>query len=103
MENTRENAELFLHKFGEGKSFVDKLQGIPDFIDLLTLYSNKTQNKYFPNDAYSFDVFAIKDCKESPTGKEAYIGYKINNGNFHFISVPFTEPKKKYWWKFWLK
>ena len=52
-------------------------------------------NQVFPNDAHSFEVFAIKDCKESPTGKEAYIGYKLENGNFCFTSVPFTEPKQE--------
>jgi len=43
-----------------------------------------------PKDAHSLEVFAIKDCKESPTGKEAYIGYKLKTGCFHFISVPYT-------------
>ena len=47
----------------------------------------------FPVDAHSFEVFSIKDCKESPSGKQAFIGYKLNNGNFHFKGVPFTEPK----------
>ena len=47
-----------------------------------------------PEDAHSFEVFAIKDCKESPTGKEAFIGFKLKNGNFHFISVPFTGKEK---------
>lgn len=45
-----------------------------------------------PLDAYDLEVFAIKDCKESPTGKQAFIGFKIPNGNFHFIGVPYTEP-----------
>ena len=48
-----------------------------------------------PKDAHSFEVFAIKDSKDSPTGKEAFIGFKLSNGDFHFISVPFTEPPKK--------
>ena len=47
----------------------------------------------FPIDAHSFEVFSIKDSEDSPTGKQAFIGYKLNNGNFHFIGVPFTEPK----------
>jgi len=53
-------------------------------------------NQVFPNDAHSFEVFAIKDCEQSPTGKEAYIGYKLENGNFCFTSVPFTEPNPTY-------
>ena len=47
----------------------------------------------FPIDAHSFEVFAIKDSEDSITGKQAFIGYKLNNGNFHFVDVPFTEPK----------
>ena len=58
--------------------------------------STQQNNIIFPSDAHSFEVFAIKDCKDSPTGKEAYIGYKLANGNFHFVSVPFTEPNQKY-------
>lgn len=52
-------------------------------------------NGIIPINAHSFEVFAIKDSNNSPTGKEAYIGYKIENGNFHFISVPYTEPENK--------
>ena len=48
-----------------------------------------------PIDAHSFEVFAIKDCEESPTGKQAFIGFKISNGDFHFIGVPYTEPKQQ--------
>jgi hypothetical protein len=48
-----------------------------------------------PIDAHSFEVFAIKDCKESPTDKQAFIGFKIANGDFHFIGVPYTEPKQQ--------
>jgi len=44
-----------------------------------------------PTEAHSLEVFAIKDSESSPTGKEAYIGYKLANGDFHFISVPYTE------------
>lgn len=45
-----------------------------------------------PSDAHSFEVFAIKDSKDSPTGKQAFIGFKLNNDNFDFITVPYTEP-----------
>ena len=44
MENNRKNAETFLRDFGGNKSWVDKLQGIPDFVDLLTQYSLMTSN-----------------------------------------------------------
>ncbi len=43
-----------------------------------------------PSDATNLEVFAIKNNKTN--GSEAFIGFKIANGNFHFISVPFTEP-----------
>jgi hypothetical protein len=94
MKNTKENAEQFLLNFGEGKSFVDRLEGIPDFVELLTEYGNKIENQCIPNDTHSFEVFAIKDSTDSPTGKEAFIGFKLDNGNFHFIGVPYTEPIK---------
>ena len=48
--------------------------------------------KTFPDDAHSFEVFAVKDCEDSPTGKQAFIGYKLANGDFHFVGVPYTEP-----------
>jgi len=54
--------------------------------------NTQQSNQVFPINAHSFEVFAIKDCEQSPTGKEAYIGYKLENGNFCFTSVPFTEP-----------
>ena len=41
-------------------------------------------------DAHSIEVFAIKDSENSPTGKEAFIGYKLKTGCFHFISVPYS-------------
>jgi hypothetical protein len=53
-----------------------------------------TEQQLIPIDAHSFEVFAIKDCEESPTGKQAFIGFKISNGDFHFIGVPYTEPKR---------
>lgn len=92
MKNSKENAEKFLWEWGGKGSFVDKLNGVPDIVDLLMRYANVVENKVFPNGAHSFEVFAIKDCEESPTGKEAYIGCKLANGNFHFVGVPFTEP-----------
>jgi hypothetical protein len=53
----------------------------------------KKDQKIIPNDATDVEVFAIK---EDADGKPfAYIGYKISNGNFHFTTVPFTEPKQE--------
>jgi hypothetical protein len=91
MRNTRGNAQEFLEEFGKGKSFVDRLD-VQDLVDLLTEYANKIDNKYIPNDAHSLEVFAIKDCEDSHTGKQAFIGFKLDNNDFHFIGVPYTEP-----------
>lgn len=40
-----------------------------------------------PIDATDLECFSIK-------GSEAFIGYKAPNGNFNFIQIPYTEPKK---------
>lgn len=39
----------------------------------------------FAEGTSNHEVFAIK-------GNEAFIGYKLENGNFHFVQVPYTEP-----------
>lgn len=56
---------------------------------------SKVENQYIPSDAHSFEVFSIKDSEDSPTRKRAFIGFKLENGNFHFIGVPYTEPINK--------
>jgi hypothetical protein len=64
--------------------------------ELKTTRTMKTAvEKLIPSDAHSFEVFAIKDCDESTTGKQAFIGFKISNGDFHFIGVPYTETKQQ--------
>lgn len=61
----------------------------------MTWYNSSEQGTGpIPAEAHSLEVFAIKDSESSPTGKEAYIGYKLANGDFHFIGVPYTEPKQ---------
>jgi len=93
MKNTRENAEKFIYGFrGEKKVLADEIEGFPDFIDLLTEYGEQISNQHIPNDAHSFEVFSIKECKDSPTGKQAFVGFKLDNNDFHFIGVPYTEP-----------
>lgn len=59
-----------------------------------SLYGVFKNNTFITNDAHSFEVFAIKDSQDSPSGKQAFIGFKIDNGDFHFIAVPYTEPIK---------
>lgn len=43
-----------------------------------------------PSDATCFEVFAIHNSNDSPTGKMAYLGFKLYNGDFHFVGVPYT-------------
>ena len=67
-----------------------------DYMEFYEIDGDTLENcGMIPIDAHSFEVFSIKDSNDSPTGKEAYIGYKIENGNFNFISVPYTEPKEE--------
>ena len=88
----------FINQFEEGgehQELANKDWTVSQFLKWLKSNNfeiHKRTKTVFPNDAHSFEVFAIKDCEQSPTGKEAYIGCKLANGNFHFISVPFTEP-----------
>lgn len=92
MKNTRENAESFIKEFI--KNFVNEFPDqAPHLAELLVEYANRITNGYIPNDAHSLEVFAIKDSNDSPTGKQAFIGYKLDNGNFEFTQVPYTEPK----------
>jgi len=56
--------------------------------------STKDTPSGIPTDAYNLEVFSIKASEDSPTGKQAFIGFKIQNGNFHFIGVPYTEKQK---------
>ena len=50
-----------------------------------------TKNNNIPNDAHSFEVFAIKDSEDSPTDKQAFIWFKLANDDFHYVQVPYTE------------
>jgi hypothetical protein len=43
-----------------------------------------------PAEATNLEVFAMKTDENGD--RFAYIGYKLPNGNFDFITVPFTEP-----------
>jgi hypothetical protein len=40
-----------------------------------------------PANATDLECFAIKN-------NEAYIGYKLPNGSFHFVQIPYTEKNK---------
>lgn len=39
-------------------------------------------------------VFAVKETLDSPTGLQAYIGYKTKNNDFHFEQIPFEDSPK---------
>ena len=59
--------------------------------ELGAVWERERSQKILPFYATDVEVFAIKPDEN---GKMfAYIGYKIANGNFHFTTVPFTEPK----------
>ena|ERR1035437_2875272 len=93
MKNTEKNAEQFLNEFFKNRVLQNEPLNISNYIDLLVGYGNLLErNKPFPNDAHSFEVFAVKSCEDSPLEKQAFIGFKLENGDFHFTSVPFTEP-----------
>ena len=48
------------------------------------------KESFIPADSKNFEVFAIK---MDDNGKwYAYLGFTLNNGNFHYINVPYTEP-----------
>lgn len=47
---------------------------------------------FIPTDSTNIEVFHI-DTKDNGD-KTAFIGFKIKNGNFSFVEVPFTSPKK---------
>lgn len=66
----------------------DFIKTVPNF----KLITDKEVDS-IPPDATNLEVFAIKDDQDSSTGKSAYIGFKIPNGNFHFIKVPYTAPE----------
>ena len=46
----------------------------------------------FNNETSKHEVFAIKHNEEGVL--EAFVGYKIPNGNFHFEGIPYTGSKK---------
>lgn len=54
------------------------------------MFAMETNNNTIPSDAHSLEVFAIKDSEDSPSGKQAFIGFKLSNGDFHYIQVPYT-------------
>jgi hypothetical protein len=81
--------EVARQRYGGGQEAIKRRL---DFINGSTWQQEKylkaTENALIPLESYRHDVFAIKDGKY---GKEAFIGYFLPNGNFHFVSVPYTE------------
>jgi hypothetical protein len=49
----------------------------------ITIYPVEENPSKIPDDAHSLEVFAIKKG-------EAFIGFKVSNGSFNFIQVPYT-------------
>lgn len=50
------------------------------------MHTTPKNNNIIPINAHSFEVFAIK-------GKQAFIGFKLVNNDFHYIQVPYTVDK----------
>ncbi len=93
--NTKDKQQLKLeiaHIFDSGANEIRVFEMVKNFIQ--KRYES-TDSLLIPADAHSFEVFAIKDSTDSPTGKQAFIGFKLKNNNFHFIGVPFTEKEEK--------
>jgi len=93
LTNEEIDEECLTTKSKDGCSCDNCFYGRTELAELLII--SKVENKYIPNDAHSFEVFAIKDSEDSLTGKQAFIGFKLKNGDFHFIGVPYTEQTKK--------
>lgn len=71
-------------EWGLGKPKADQ-----KFFETLSFESLTHQNKpesLFPSDAYDFEVFHIKE-------NTAFLGFKIGNGDFHFVQVPYNPGK----------
>ena len=54
---------------------------------------NEDREAMIPADATNLEVFHVRSCVDSPSGYEAYIGFKLPNGDFHTIGVPYNGPK----------
>lgn len=81
----------YTSRFGTWDSTIfeqDDLVKLNAFLRGYDRYSEKLSE--VPADAHSIEVFSIKENRDSPSGKEAFIGFKISNGNFHFIGAPYT-------------
>lgn len=60
-------------------------------IEMINQYrkdKNESKKSLIPQDATSLEAFHIEETKED--GIYAYIGYKLSNGNFEFITIPYT-------------
>ena len=75
------------------KGVTDILISEGNYREAINIVIERKEEPIIPTDAHSLEVFAIKDNVDSPTGKEAFIGFKLNNDNFHFVGVPFTDSK----------
>jgi hypothetical protein len=61
--------------------------------------SHNDLKQVIPADATNLEVFAVKESKDSPTGLQAFVGFKVN-GNFGFVQIPFVDhPLNHYYHK----
>lgn len=55
-------------------------------LDFGFLSRHKPREPFIPPDAHDFEVFHIKEDK-------AFLGFKLANGGFHFVQVPYNPGK----------
>lgn len=60
--------------------------------NVVTVVCNRPEIQLIPSDAHSFEVFAISDALN---GKQVFVGFKVSNGDSHFIQVPYKLQEKK--------
>lgn len=90
MINNKEFAEKFYWQWVDNNG-TGWLNGIPDMVNILIEYGNllnKLENLVDKN----LEVFSINDIID---GRNAFIGCKLENNNFYYISVPCTIPLTK--------
>lgn len=89
--NTRLNGNYYLHDIQN--SFFELTGKQFDCMDMGCLLKEpyfENKNILIPPDAYNLEVFAIQDMPEGAPGKQAFVGFKISNGNFNFVQIPYT-------------
>ena len=72
-------------------NFISDLEYFKEYLETLLPLEQIYNDDYIDRNN-TIEVFAIKDCAQSRTGKQAFIGYRTSNGNFYFKGVEYTGP-----------